>query len=419
MQYCPICHTEYYEGQGKCSSCAWDLSLVSVGDRTPQEVLVLDRAIAWARTMWQKYDRLKAQQTPQLQPETQSQLNNLEEQLRETIREINNIKTDKSQLESEFLDLKTDSKEQLAFELSRLNTQLQQQLASLTTDSEQQLVFELSRLNTQLQQQLASLKTDSEQQLVFEVSRLNTQLQQQLTSLKTDSEQQLISQLSRLNTQLQQQFISLKTDSEQQLQSQLSQIKSNTDNQIHLLQTRLKQIENFHQEIKAFFTHNARVKSKISSTASPSTDNQLTVEDPNTSQSESEMPTKLYLSWEEHQLVEQYNNHLSTLLTRITEVSETQKSISDRSAGASQTATLEKKSRGIYGILSEGNINYLVPSKSFRITDSNYQTVEALFECRNYQKGYSERFNLLKPATVIALPGNQNWQLQERGILGF
>ncbi|NJL52313.1 MAG: hypothetical protein HC930_08980 [Hydrococcus sp. SU_1_0] len=118
-------------------------------------------------------------------------------------------------------------------------------------------------------------------------------------------------------------------------------------------------------------------------------------------------------------MVKQYNEDLHTLLTRIIEVSETQKSISDRSVGSSQIVTLEEKPRGTYGIVVEENINYLVPSKSFRITDGNYKTVQALFECRGYQKGYSDTFQLLQPARVSSCSSDQHWDLLEKGILQF
>lgn len=118
------------------------------------------------------------------------------------------------------------------------------------------------------------------------------------------------------------------------------------------------------------------------------------------------------------QLVETYNRHSRSLLRNATEVSETQNSISDRSLGKGTTVILENKNRGIYAVVPEGNTIYLVPSNSFRITDGNLTTVQASFECRRYQKGYSERFNLSRPAIVIPLSGGQ-WQLQERGILEF
>ena len=116
--------------------------------------------------------------------------------------------------------------------------------------------------------------------------------------------------------------------------------------------------------------------------------------------------------------VQTYNRDPRSSTQNAIEVSETQKSISDRSLGISNTVTLENKNRGSYAIVAEGNFYYLVPNKSLRITDSNYKRVQGLFECRGSKKGYSENFQLIKPATVYPLSGNQ-WQLQERGILEF
>ena len=65
-------------------------------------------------------------------------------------------------------------------------------------------------------------------------------------------------------------------------------------------------------------------------------------------------------------LVQTYNRNLTALLKGAIEVAETQKSFSDRIAGASQTVTLENKNRGAYAVLTEGNINYLVPSAAWR-----------------------------------------------------
>ncbi len=119
-------------------------------------------------------------------------------------------------------------------------------------------------------------------------------------------------------------------------------------------------------------------------------------------------------------LVETYNRDSRSSTRGAIEVSETQKSISDRSIGKSKKVTLETKNRGTYAILKEGSINYLVPSKYLRITDNNYLTVQALFECRNYKKRHPKGgFNLIKPAIVNTISANQQWQLQERGVLEF
>ncbi len=319
----------------------------------------------------------------------QSNLNKLEERLKETIERVHLLE----KLEEEHQQFNSKIQESVEEQQKIIKCQLEK-LAS------EHIMY--SQFFTSINEELEKIKTDKSQlksELSFIFSRLNTQLQHQLTSFKTDSEKQL--------------------------QSQLSQIKSNTDNQIHLLQTRLEDIEDYLKKIKTFFDNLAGVNSATNIQESPSKDNQVNAEDTTTSQSKSEISTKYTLNWEEYQyleeyqLVKQYNNDLSTLSTRIIEVVETQKSISDRSLARSQIVILEEKSRGIYGILSLESANYLVPSKNFRITDNNYKTVEALFECRGYQKGYSEDFRLLKPARVSSRSSNKQWQLQERGILEF
>ena len=314
----------------------------------------------------------------------QSQLKNLEKQLRETLERVSMLEQFEGEHQQSNLKIQESIEEQ-----KKLKSLLKQ-LALRHQNNSQSF--------TRIEAELHQIKTDK------------SQLESKLSGLENHFQQQLQSQISESNIQLQQQLTSFKTDSEQQLQSQLSQIKSNTDEQIHLLQTKLEEIEHSHQEIKAFLDHIARVNSTASNTASPSTDNRLTTQDTNNYST----PRLVQI------LVQVYNREPSSLLKTATEVVETQKSVSDRSLGLSKTVTLENKNRGAYAVLTKtkGNIHYLVPNKSLRITDSNYQTVQGLFECRGYKKGYSDNFQLIKPATVYPLSGNQ-WQLQERGILEF
>ena len=370
MLNCPICGTQYSDGQEKCSTCKLDLSIISYEDKTPQEIYEI--AIAWAKKRWQEYPKLTAEKTSESQPEVQSHPNKLEEQLRETIERVSLLE----KFEGEYQQ--SDSKIQEAIDEQK---QLKSQLEKLASEN-----ASYSQFFTSINEELDNIKNTitDKLQLESELSRLSTQ-----------------------NTQLQEQITSLKTDSEQQLQSQLSQIKSNTEQRIDALQTKLEEFEDYINNL--FKNKNSQVKTK----------------DTNSDQEQSDMVTQFVPSFEEHKLIKELvreynqNQELTSLATKMIEVSETQKSISDRSAGASQEVILEEKPRGMYGIITQDNYHYLVPSKRFRITDSNYKTVEALFECRNYQKGYSERFELLKPATVITLPGNQQWQLEETGILEF
>ena len=148
----------------------------------------------------------------------QSRLKNLEEQLRETIKQMYLLEQFEKQHQQSNLKIQESISEQ---------KQLKCQLEKLASENQNN-----SQVFRRIEGEINNIKTDK------------SQLESQLSRLENHFQQQLQSQLSELNTQLQQQLTSLKTDSEQQLQSQLSQIKSNTDNQIHLLQTRLKEIDN-------------------------------------------------------------------------------------------------------------------------------------------------------------------------------
>ena len=268
--------------------------------------------------------------------------------------------------------------------------------------------FPLIKLRSQLEQ--ANQKCQQLTSQLIKKEKERQQLTSQVAQLASEQLQEIHSHLvtkKELDKHLQQ--IMNQVNDCQQLQLQLSQIKSNTDNQIHHLQTRLEDIEDYLKKIKNFLNHNLSFNSTASSATSDSSSNQL-----------NEQNTNNYSTSKLVQvLVQIYNREPSSLLQGAIEVSETQKSIGDRSLGRSKTVTLETKNRGVYAILKKGSIDYLVPSKYLRITNNNYKTVQALFECRGYQKGYSERFVLLKPATVIPFPDNQQWQLEKSGVLEF
>ena len=360
MLKCPICGTQNSKELDECENCGWTLSLLSSKDKTAQEIFEI--AIAWAKKRWQEYPKLTAEKTSESQPEVPSSLNKLEKQLRETIERVSL--------------------------LEKFEGEYQQ------SDSELQ---ELINEREQLKKQLGELASE------------NKSIKQELDIIRntTTDKSQLESKLSSLSTQLQEQITSLKTHSEEQLQSQLSQIKSNTEQEIHDLQTKLEEFEDYIKNL--FKNKNSQVKTK----------------DTNSDQEQSDMVTQILPSFEEHKLIKEllreYNQNCesNSLAAKIIEVSETQKSISDRSVGASQEVILEKKPRGMYGIITKDNYHYLVPSTRFRITDNNYKTVQALFKCDGYQKGLSENFKLAQPARVSSLSSNQQWQLEESGVLEF
>ena len=119
------------------------------------------------------------------------------------------------------------------------------------------------------------------------------------------------------------------------------------------------------------------------------------------------------------QWITAYNHNPISLSRQATEVSETEESINNRRLGRNESAVLERNRRGNYWIIGEGGYDYLVPKGNMTVNEYNYKTVQALFECRGYQPGYSHNFQILKPARVSSISSGQTWQLEESGILQF
>ncbi|MEL4893909.1 hypothetical protein [Crocosphaera sp. Alani8] len=113
------------------------------------------------------------------------------------------------------------------------------------------------------------------------------------------------------------------------------------------------------------------------------------------------------------------NHSSSSVPSDAIEVSETEKSSTDRRLGKSKIVILEKKLRGNYLVYTEGMNTYLIPSNNLRVNQYNYKTIEALFECRNYRPNYSSNFQVIQPAMVNSISSDNSWQLQERGVLEF
>lgn len=109
----------------------------------------------------------------------------------------------------------------------------------------------------------------------------------------------------------------------------------------------------------------------------------------------------------------------STNTIKTIEVSETEKSATDRRLGKSQTVILEKKRRGNYLVYHYQGYDCLAPSENLRINEFNYKTVEAVFECRNYNPNDTTDFQVVQPALVNIITNGEMWELQQRGILQF
>ena len=194
MPHCPICETEYFEGQDKdnCFTCNWNLSLVSVEDKTAQDVL--DIVIAWAREMWQKQKLVQVQQISQSQSEARSKLKFFEEQLRKITERVHILEQFEQQYQQSNLEIQESIKGQ---------EQLKSQLEKIVSEHHSE-----HQNNSQIFSRIEG-----------EINNIKNDFQKQLTSSKTD-----------YNKQLQEQF---------------SQIESNANEQIHPLQTRLEDIEDY------------------------------------------------------------------------------------------------------------------------------------------------------------------------------
>lgn len=383
MPHCPICETEYDRGQTDCcSTCEWDLDLVLVDSETSltleQEAInsIVKKAIASAKKMWHKLTSLQSQQeTKVISATDESKYKDLEETVEELKTRIGLFENFETEGQAQYVDVQKSINEQKQYLEQKIITENQKNYHTL------------------------------EEQFNKSISNAQLELQRQFESLVNQREKHLTSQISELSDQL-----------NKQLQEQSSKIESNKNQQTAYI-PKIEKNESDLKEFKDFFQISKQINASEASITSDIYEG--SEGNRNEPYSESKTSNELAKAWSNHQLVKQYNEDLHTLLARSIEVSETQKSISDRSAGSSQTVTLEEKSRGIYGIVAEENINYLVPSKSFRITDGNYKTVQALFECRGYQKGYSVAFQLLQPARVTSCSSDRQWQLQDRGILQF
>ncbi|MEA5572379.1 hypothetical protein [Calothrix sp. UHCC 0171] len=119
-------------------------------------------------------------------------------------------------------------------------------------------------------------------------------------------------------------------------------------------------------------------------------------------------------------VVEIYNTNSKLLSKNAIEVSETPGSINQRRLGVTQAVILERvaKGKGNYWVISEQGFSELVPKANLKINEFNYETVANIFNCHNYQQGYSTNFSLLETAKVVSI-NQDNWQLQQKGDLRF
>jgi hypothetical protein len=170
------------------------------------------------------------------------------------------------------------------------------------------------------------------------------------------------------------------------------------------------------EAIEQYLTANSQQNSAYSIITSTNGEIPSITECTQTPRNESQTTTKeIQLSFQEAQLVANYNYNLNLLSKKAVEVSETEESMSQHG----QSATLETTRRGNYWIINIGEFNYLIPSPKLRINAHNYKTLEKLFDCCGYRPGENSKILLLKSAKVFVISIGQKWGLVERGVLYF
>lgn len=147
------------------------------------------------------------------------------------------------------------------------------------------------------------------------------------------------------------------------------------------------------------------------------------IADTNTPNNESEILSETHISFlsaEEQYLVDCYNNEPQKLSNYMIAVSEPESSIKARRYDAKTPAFFAQQGQSMYSIiLAESKQYYLFPKIRLKINQHSIDSVESAFECRNFQAGIIQKYQLVQPAKVEKLPNGEQWQLQARGILEF
>ncbi|WYL96040.2 MAG: hypothetical protein HEQ35_21415 [Gloeotrichia echinulata IR180] len=121
----------------------------------------------------------------------------------------------------------------------------------------------------------------------------------------------------------------------------------------------------------------------------------------------------------ESDLIDRFNSNPKTLSQNPIEVSETSESIDNRRLGYNKPVAVEKvgRNKGIAWVIKIDGSDYLVPKPKLTINEYNYETIESLFNCKNYQSGQSQEFKLLNAAKLVSQ--GETWELSEKGELSF
>lgn len=413
MSKCPVCDTEYIEGQvDTCSICNWYLKSESSkpspwGKQLNLVTESLKQAEAWARDIWK-------QKPSQLSNDSKSYLQTTEEPSSTKAQE------EEAQNQSKMQQPLIQNCEQLQVDLQNFQKKcenLESQLEDVTQERDQ-LQSKFNQSNSKHEEDIKNL-LDKQQEIEWKLKEQNSHNHIQMEELRSELQQKyqednerLESEIERLS-KLESYLVDLVMPSvEKEIEKKVQlQISSQISKQVNLLEE--KKIDETRNNLK-------NQENNLSS-SSPLAERITPIVSQHSKQENPKSTRLIHPSSKEEELASSYNEDPKRFLTQnnnVEVVSETEDSMNQRRLGTSK-AILKKDRRGNYWILTENGCEYMVPKENFKINEYNYNTVQALFECLNYQASITIDFQLVKPAKVSFLTGLEKWQVEERGILQF
>jgi hypothetical protein len=144
-----------------------------------------------------------------------------------------------------------------------------------------------------------------------------------------------------------------------------------------------------------------------------STSNQFTPESSSPKRNPSNVVNQL--TFQETELVTLYNQGDKSF--EAIEIALTADSQLRRREGYDESPVFEAQKRGDFWLVNFRHELYLVPKLKLKVNSYNLSTIRSLFNCYGVNDK-SPNFRLLKPARLKSM-GNEQWQLEQLGILQF
>jgi hypothetical protein len=118
-------------------------------------------------------------------------------------------------------------------------------------------------------------------------------------------------------------------------------------------------------------------------------------------------------------IIQNYNLSPQALESYVIErVSESEESVASRRGNSNAAVFLKAANNYSYWVFTGEDRNYwLTPKRDLKITPMGFDTLQALFECPEYQQG--SRIQIIKPAKVAQNSFSGGWDLVEKGQVQF